>query len=90
MTRTDRTTPASSEVDAYNAVFDELGLGWHWDPRVMQELSSITVESERIAEYLRRHHPHLMKAYPLDFLASAITQSKERFASGGRQHVLAR
>lgn len=85
MTRTQRTTAASAEVDAYNAVFDELGLGWHWDQRVMQELSSITVESERIAEYLRRHHPHLMKAYPLDFLTSAIAQSKERFASAGRQ-----
>ena len=84
MARMHRSTPSSAEVDAYNAVFDELGLDWHWDHGVMQELSSITVESERIAEYLRRHHPHLMKAYPLDFLASAITQTKERFASAGR------
>jgi len=90
MTRTQRTTAASAEVDAYNAVFDELGLGWHWDERVMQELSSITVESERIAEYLRRHHPHLMKAYPLDFLASAIAESKQRFASSAGRHAAAR
>jgi len=83
MTRTYRSTAANAEVDAYNAVFDELGLGWHWDQRVMQELSSITVERERIAEYLRRHHPHLEKAYPLEFLASALTQSKERYAAGG-------
>jgi len=84
MTRIHRSTASSAEVDAYNAVFDELGLGWHWDQGVMQELSSITVESERIAEYLRRHHPHLLKAYPLEFLASAIAQSKARFTSAGR------
>jgi len=83
MTRTYRSTAANAEVDAYNAVFDELGLGWHWDQRVMQELSSITVESERIAEYLRRHHPHLLKAYPLEFLASAISQTKQRFTAAG-------
>ena len=83
MTRTYRSTAANAEVDAYNAVFDELGLGWHWDQRVMQELSSITVESERIAEYLRRHHPHLLKAYPLEFLASAIAQTKQRFTAAG-------
>ena len=83
MTRTHRSTAANTEVDAYNAVFDELGLGWHWDQRVMQELSSITVESERIAEYLRRHHPHLLMAYPLEFLASAISQTKQRFTAAG-------
>ena len=32
----------------------------------------------------------VMKAYPLDFLASAITQSKERFASGARQRAVTR
>ena len=84
MARMHRPAASTAEVDAYNAVFDELGLDWHWDHGVMQELASITVESERIAEYLRRHHPHLMKAYPLDFLASAITQTKERFASAER------
>ena len=83
MTRSYRQTAVSAEVDAYNAVFDELGLGWHWDQAVMQQLASITMESERIAEYLRRQHPHLLKAYQVDFLASAIAQTKDRLRSAG-------
>ena len=84
MTRTHRNSPADPEVDAYNAAFDELGLSWHWDDAVMQQLAAIPGERERIAEYLRRHHPHLLTAYPVDFLARAITQTKARFASAGR------
>jgi hypothetical protein len=75
---------AHSEVDAYNAAFDELGLSWHWDEAVMQQLAPIQGESERIAEYLRRHHPHLLTAYPVEFLASAITNTKARYAAPGR------
>ena len=70
-----------AEIDAYNATFDELGLNWHWDRAVMQQLAAIPVESARITEYLRRHHPHLLTAYPAEFLASVITETKARLRS---------
>ena len=84
MARTDRTYAVDAELDAYNAAFHELGLSWHWDQAVMQQLAAIPIESDRIAEYLRCHHPHLLTAYPVEFLAEAITQTKARCASAGR------
>ena len=66
------------EIDAYNAVFDELGLSWQWDRTVMRELAAIPVESARITEYLRAHQSHLLTAYPAEFLASVIADTKAR------------
>lgn len=66
------------EIDAYNAAFDELGLSWIWDRTVMRELAAIPVESARITEYLRTHQPHLLTAYPAEFLASVIAETKAR------------
>jgi len=67
-----------SEIDAYNAAFDELGLNWHWDRSVMQQLAAIPIESARITAYLERHHPHLLTAYPPEFLAGLIAETKAR------------
>ena len=66
------------EIDAYNAAFDELGLNWQWDPTVMRELAEIPVERARISEYLRVHQPHLLTAYPVEFLAGVIAETKAR------------
>ena len=72
---------SDTEIDAYNAAFDELGLNWHWDRALMRQLAAIPVESARITEYLRRHQPHLLTAYPAEFLASVITETKARLRS---------
>jgi len=66
------------EIDAYNATFDELGLNWHWDRTVMQQLAAIPIERARITAYLERHHPHLLTAYPPEFLAGLIAETKAR------------
>ena len=76
-----RTSPASPELDAYNAAFHELGLDWHWDADVWSSLQSIDGERERICAYLRAHHPHLLKAYDAEFLGTAIIEIKARQAS---------
>ena len=72
---------SDTEIDAYNVAFDELGLNWHWDRALMRQLAAIPVESARITEYLRRHQPHLLTAYPAEFLASVITETKARLRS---------
>lgn len=84
MARSAQKAPVNSEVNAYNAAFDQLGLGWHWDDDVLRQFAAIPGEKERIAEYLRRHHPHLLTAYPVDFLASAITEAKARAVADAR------
>ena len=84
MTATGRSLQAmdsDAEIDAYNAAFDELGLNWTWDRTVMRQLAAIPDESARITEYLQRHQPHLLTAYPADFLASAIAQTKARLCT---------
>lgn len=70
------------EIDAYNAAFEELGLDCRWDRAIARELAAIPVERARVAEYLRSHWPHLLKAYPADFLAEAITTTKARICAG--------
>lgn len=70
-----------AELEAYNAAFEELGLNWRWDRAVMRQLEAITVESARITEYVRRHHPHLLAAYPAEFLAGVVSETKARMRS---------
>jgi hypothetical protein len=67
-----------AECDVYNAVFEELGLNWHWTRATLRSLAAIPVEEARIAEYLRTHQPHLLSAYPVEFLAGAIAEAKAR------------
>lgn len=78
MTATAQALETDAEIDAYNAAFDELGLNWHWDRAVMQQLAAIPVESARIAEYLTRHQAHLLRAYPAEFLVGVIAEAKAR------------
>ena len=66
------------EADAWNAAFHELELDCCWTGSIVAELASIPDDSERVAVYLRTHRPHLLKAYPADFLAQAISGTKAR------------
>jgi hypothetical protein len=66
------------EADAWNAAFHELELDCHWNRSIASELAAIPDETARIAAYLRVHRPHLLKSYPLEFLAEAISGTKAR------------
>ena len=66
------------EADAWNAAFEALELDCRWNGSIVAELAEIPDECERIAAYLRRHRPHLLKSYPADFLAQAISGTKAR------------
>lgn len=70
--------PSSPELDAYNLAFDEMELGWHWDQAILDEVSGIASETDRIAAYLRAHRPHLLKVYDADALAEHIVEVKAR------------
>ncbi len=65
------------ECEAYNAAFYELGLRWHWDGATFAGLQPCGAEpQDRLRHYLQTQQPHLLRAYDLDFLVSAIEQRK--------------
>lgn len=64
--------------DAYNAAFYELGLKWHWDQSVYQDVPSAGQERERVLGYLKAHQLHLLTAYDAEFLVDAIETTKAR------------
>jgi hypothetical protein len=62
-----------SEHDAYNAVFYELGLRWHWDRATYAALVRYSADpQERIRHYLETRQPHLLTAYDARALAAEI------------------
>jgi hypothetical protein len=63
---------------AYNAAFYELGLKWHWDEDMYQNVLAHAEEKAHIRKYLETHQAHLLKAYDADFLIDAIHAAKER------------
>jgi len=65
-------------LGAYNAAFYELGLRWHWDTKIYQDLQRNGGEKGRLQVYLETRQPHLLKAYDVDFLMSAIQTTKTR------------
>jgi hypothetical protein len=67
---------------AFNTAFAELGLRFRWDARTLYSLASIAGERERIAAYVEAHHPHLLKAYSMEFLCEAILARKQMRAPG--------
>jgi hypothetical protein len=71
-------TPVDPELNAYNAAFYALGLRWHWDVDTFAALQAFACPIERIRRYLETRHPHLLKAYDPEFLASAIETRKTR------------
>lgn len=70
--------PSAAEADrhACNVAFDALGLGWHWDAATYASVQARGRDGLR--GYLEAHHPHLLRAYDLDFLAIAIDTEKAR------------
>ncbi|WP_076998918.1 hypothetical protein [Variovorax sp. KK3] len=65
------------ERNAYNAAFYELGLRWHWDRRLYDELLGLSQDAaERICHYVRTWQPHLLTAYDVAFLADLIEVKK--------------
>lgn len=68
-----------AELNAYNASFHDLGLRWHWDVDTFLDLQAHTDPCERLRRYLEASHPHLLKAYDAEFLASAIEARKSGF-----------
>ena len=69
---------SNPELDAYNLAFDELELDWHWDQSILDEISGIASEKDRISAYLRAHRPHLLKVYDAEALAEHIAEVKAR------------
>ena len=68
----------TSEVDAYNAAFEELGLDWQLSSQEYEDLCAIEGEDNRIRAYLQAHRPHLLKVYELDFLCGLIAEARRR------------
>lgn len=71
--------PVDVHRDAYNAAFYELGLKWHWDETVYENVLSTHQERERLLGYLKTHQTHLLSAYEPDFLVAAIEATKARW-----------
>ena len=78
--------------DAYNAAFYELGLKWHWDQSVYENVLSDYEERERLIGYLKTHQTHLINAYGPEFLVTLIETTKARWydallQNGSRRHI---
>lgn len=65
-------------LDAYNAAFYELGLRWHWDANIYQDLQRNSGEKDGLQVYLETRQPHLLRAYEVNFLMNAIQTTKAR------------
>jgi hypothetical protein len=68
------------DLNAYNAAFYELGLRWHWDLATYESLLKEAPDaSGRLSKYLSHQHPHLLRAYDVDFLSAAIEEKKAKY-----------
>lgn len=76
-----RDSDSEAERHGYNIAFGELGLQWFWDANTYRELAAIREPKRRIGVYVEAHHPHLLRAYPLDFLANAVENMRPRSGS---------
>jgi hypothetical protein len=73
-----------AEVDAFNAAFDELDLGWRWDRTVIEALAPAGDDRARVAGFLRQHCAHLLKVYDEAFLVDLIVATKARWGKGAQ------
>jgi len=73
-------TGHEAQRHAYNAAFEELGLGWYWDADTYATVAD--QGSEGVRGYLEAKHPHLLRAYDADFLVKAIEAAKARCHAG--------
>lgn len=72
--RTDCTS--ESHRHAYNAAFEELGLGWYWDSETWAAVQGRGGDGVR--SYLESEQAHLLRAYEAEFLVAAIEAAKRR------------
>ena len=74
------TSPVDSEIerDGYNAAFGELGLEWYWDAKTYDALATIREPKRRVGVYIQANHPHLLRAYQVDFLATVVEATRTR------------
>lgn len=69
--------PASeAHRHAYNAAFQELDLPWYWDQQLFASLQPYGRAGVRA--WVEEEQPHLLRAYPLDFLVDAIESTQAR------------
>lgn len=70
-----------TDLNAYNAAFNELGLPWYWDASMHRQLHGHAgdQDGECVRVYLETQQPHLLKAYEADFLINAIQAAKARY-----------
>ena len=71
-------TDAASETHrhAYNAAFELLDLGWHWDPATFAGIARYGRAG--VKSWLEQERPHLLKAYSAEFLVDAIEATQAR------------
>ncbi|MEO7916813.1 MAG: hypothetical protein ABIR16_04155 [Dokdonella sp.] len=74
------------ERDGYNAAFGELGLEWFWDAKTYDELAVILEPKRRVGVYIQSNHPHLLRAYAVDFLATAVEAARARVINSRMAH----
>jgi len=65
--------------NAYNASFDEPGLGPHWGVSEFRELQRHADERSRMHTYLSAQQPHLLKVYDVDFFVDAVREAKTHY-----------
>lgn len=73
-----KSKPSDVHCNAYNAAFYELGLRWHWDSTIYENLLCKSEEQQRLRVYLETHQSHLLRAYDAEFLIHAIETTKAR------------
>ncbi|MFN3867765.1 MAG: HAD-IA family hydrolase [Hyphomicrobiaceae bacterium] len=91
----DGTLAETEEVHraAFNAVFDEMGLGWHWDRPMYGRLLDVTGGKERITHFIATEQPPRVPQSDGGSMADAIAAMHRRktdiynqmVASGGLQ-----
>jgi len=67
---------AEAHRNAYNAAFEELGLGWYWDSDTWARVQGRGQEGVR--SYLESEQAHLLRAYDAEFLVAAIEAARHR------------
>lgn len=66
------------QLSAWNGAFWDLGFRWQWDAGTFRSLDALPDDRQKLATYIERYQPHLLRAYDRDFLIEAIHAGKER------------
>lgn len=61
---------------AFNRVFAEWGLGWHWDRAIYDRLLSVTGGRERLHHYIEHYRPSFHPTLPRDQFIGALHARK--------------